>query len=109
MKGVKTHDIRILDRDYEVGDTLVLQEYDKQQEKYTGRHAVFEITYITSGDHVACAFSPVALKSGYGVLSIRTGGSIVVGDSDVRDFRIMQGSVEGHTFIPGGFTEIPNG
>ena len=69
--GVKTHDMRIMDRDYKVGDFLCLQEYDKQTETYTGRQAMAEITYITSRDHTPCAFSPSALKGEYCILSIR--------------------------------------
>lgn len=70
-RGEKTHDIRILDRDYQVGDVLRLGEYDKQNEEYTGRFSYAEITYITSNNHVACAFSTKALDHAYGVLSIR--------------------------------------
>lgn len=71
VRGEKMHDLRILDRDYQVGDILVLCEYDKQQEEYTGREAEAEITYITSAKHVACAFSPFALKDKFGILSIK--------------------------------------
>jgi Domain of unknown function (DUF3850) len=69
--GIKTHDMRIMDRDYQVGDYLVLREYDKQTETYTGRVETAEITYITSRDHVPCAFSTSALKGDYAILSIR--------------------------------------
>lgn len=71
VRGVKTHDMRIMDRPYEVGDVLVLHEYDKQAEKYTGRVARAKITYITSRDHTPCAFSPSALHPEYGILSLR--------------------------------------
>jgi hypothetical protein len=71
VSGDKLHDLRILDRDYQVGDCLVLREYDKQNEKYTGRNAVAEITYITSDQHVHCAFSPTVLDKNYGILSLR--------------------------------------
>ena len=71
LRGIKTHDMRIMDRPYEVGDTLVLREYDKQTETYTGRAARAEITYITSRDHVPCAFSTSALRENYAILSIR--------------------------------------
>lgn len=36
-----------------------------------GRESTAEITYITSQDHVACAFSPQALTEKFCVLSIR--------------------------------------
>lgn len=70
-RGEKTHDLRVMDRDYKVGDVLVLQEYDKQAERYTGREAKALITYITSGEHIACAFSSSALHKDYAILSIR--------------------------------------
>jgi hypothetical protein len=70
-RGEKTHDIRVMDRDYQVGDTIVLKEYDKFTERYTGRSARAEITYITSAEHVACAFSPTVLDPKFAVLSIK--------------------------------------
>lgn len=70
LAGRKTHDIRVMDRDYKVGDTLVLQEYDWGEKVYTGRAATFNITYITSADHVPCAFSPTYLHPKVCVLSI---------------------------------------
>lgn len=75
LSGRKTHDIRVLDRDYQVGDCLLLQEYDWGSKKYTGRELLVHITYITCarrGDpHArACAFSPTCLHPDYGVLSI---------------------------------------
>lgn len=71
VRGEKTHDLRVMDRQYEVGDILILQEYDKFMEKYTGRESKAEITYITSDRHVACAFSPTCLSPGHAILSIR--------------------------------------
>jgi Domain of unknown function (DUF3850) len=70
-RGEKTHDLRIMDRDYQVGDYIVLQEYDKQTETYLGRSTKAEITYITSDQHVACAFSPTALRSDHAILSLK--------------------------------------
>lgn len=76
LAGTKTHDIRILDRDYAVGDHLMLCEYDWGNKVYTGHQLLVEITYITKarpGDRAkpACAFSPTCLHPDYGVLSIR--------------------------------------
>lgn len=77
LNGTKTHDIRILDRDYQVGDHLCLREYDWGKQEYTGRHVVVEITYITSARdghdptrQRKCAFSPTCLHPDYGVFSI---------------------------------------
>lgn len=73
--GLKTHDLRVLDRKYKVGDLCFLSEWDAAKSLYTGRCVVVEITYITSGSgdstHNPCAFSPIALHPAMGVLSIK--------------------------------------
>lgn len=43
--GQKTFEIRFNDRDYRVGDVVVLREFDG--EKLTGRKVCREITYIS--------------------------------------------------------------
>ncbi|MEN2360817.1 ASCH/PUA domain-containing protein [Levilactobacillus brevis] len=45
LSGVKTFEIRKNDRNYQVGDRLLLREWDG--EKYTGRETMVFITYIT--------------------------------------------------------------
>lgn len=70
MNGEKTHDLRVLDRDYQVGDTLMLREYEPERQAYTGRACEVKVTYITSAKHTACAFSPFALHHAMGILSI---------------------------------------
>lgn len=70
LTGVKTHDIRIMDRNYKIGDTLLLQEYDWGEKIYTGRECRVEITYITSTE-TPCAFSHTVLHPKYCVLSVR--------------------------------------
>ena len=77
VAGLKTHDMRVLDRDYKIGDTLLMCEYDWGKKKYTGRCARAKITYITSSKHRECAFSPSALHPSYGILSIRKSGGIM--------------------------------
>jgi hypothetical protein len=70
VAGIKTHDIRILDeRDYKVGDTLVLQEFDQTEGAYTGREQAFKITYITSRN-TPCAMSCACLNRDFCILSI---------------------------------------
>ena len=69
--GEKLHDIRSKkDRDFLVGDRVVLQEYDPFGGKYTGQELEAEITYITS-DVTPCAFSSAVLDKDYCVLSLR--------------------------------------
>jgi hypothetical protein len=41
---IKTFEVRKIDRDFQVGDLLALNEYTDKG--YTGRCALFEITYI---------------------------------------------------------------
>lgn len=44
--GLKTHDTRLNDRNYNVGDTILQEEYDPKLKTYTGRNAQVMITYI---------------------------------------------------------------
>jgi hypothetical protein len=67
----KTHDLRRADdRDFEVGDRLLLEEFDPSTKSYSGRRLVVEITYITSATQ-PCALSDKALASDYCILSIK--------------------------------------
>jgi hypothetical protein len=69
--GLKTHDFRdMTERDYKVGDHLHFREFDQTKGEYTGREALFEITYITDRK-TPCAMSSCALGKDYGVLSIK--------------------------------------
>ncbi len=71
LRGDKTHDLRVLDRDYQIGDHCLLREWDPLKRVYTGRETEVEITYITSSQHQECAFSPMALHPATAILSIR--------------------------------------
>jgi len=44
VNGVKTFEVRLNDRDYKVGDILLLTEY--QNDKYTGDYITKRVTYI---------------------------------------------------------------
>jgi ASC-1-like (ASCH) protein len=46
--GNKTFEIRFNDRNYKVGDTLVLKEFNTFTEEYTGRVIEKKVTYITN-------------------------------------------------------------
>lgn len=71
QSGRKTHDMRrSTDRDYRVGDTLRLQEYDPIKQVYTGRELSVEITYVTSSEF-PCALSGAGLNPEYCILSVR--------------------------------------
>ena len=58
---IKRFEIRKNDRDYKVGDVLVLKEWDG--EKYTGSAIVVNVTYIYDGEIGG-------LEDGYIVMSI---------------------------------------
>lgn len=60
LSGEKRFEIRENDRNFQVGDILVLREYEG---KYTGRAAVVEILYVLDNFE--------GLISGYAALSIR--------------------------------------
>lgn len=45
-RGLKTFELRYNDRDYQVGNELILQEYDPETEEYTGDHIHAVITHI---------------------------------------------------------------
>jgi len=71
IDGRKTHDFRNkYERNYKIGDFLELNEYNPFVGDYTGRKALFRITYITSND-TPCALSSNALDRDTCVLSIR--------------------------------------
>jgi len=60
-EGNKTFEIRKNDRDYKVGDVLLLQEYIPSEDKFTGRVLDRKITYITD----------YAQQEGYVVMGIK--------------------------------------
>lgn len=65
LNGNKCFEIRKHDRDYKVGDYLVLNEFDNN--KFAGRKIAKEITYILQGSKQT---KPYGLKKGYSILSI---------------------------------------
>lgn len=68
--GHKKHDFRDLtERDYKVGDTLILCEYNFELGEFTGMESTYRITYITS-NRTPCALSSAVLDNDYCVLSI---------------------------------------
>lgn len=53
FEGKKTHEIRINDRGYKVGDLLLLGEWNPETEEYTGRNLTVEVTYISETSTIA--------------------------------------------------------
>lgn len=48
-RGLKTIELRLNDRNYQVGDVLYLREYEPLEHAYTGRSVHALITHIVSG------------------------------------------------------------
>lgn len=61
LKGFKTFEIRKNDRNFKVGDKLILQEYDPEKQVCTGYELLAFVTYITN----------FAQKMDYVVMAIR--------------------------------------
>lgn len=70
LSGAKTHEVRRMsDRDYQVGDSLRLMEFDPKTTKYTGRELSVRITFVTSADS-PCALSDTCLHPDYCIISV---------------------------------------
>jgi hypothetical protein len=70
IAGDKKHDLRNKsDRNFKVGDTILLQEFDQFKGEYTGREQTVKISFITSND-TPCAYSSSALDRDYAILSL---------------------------------------
>lgn len=71
VDGHKKHDMRNMkDREYKIGDKMLLQEFDHTNGEYTNREALFEITYITSVN-TPCALSSAMLDNNACILSLK--------------------------------------
>jgi hypothetical protein len=68
--GFRTHELRRNDRCFNVGDRLMLREYEPECMKYTGATCLVEVSSITSKD-VPCAVSDFALDSDFCIMSIK--------------------------------------
>jgi hypothetical protein len=77
-QGSRTHELRRNDRDFRVGDTLILHEFDPKVNHYTGEQCEVEITSITSFAQ-PCAVSGEALNPDFCILSIRFTSSEIQG------------------------------
>lgn len=64
FNGDKDFELRKDDRNYRVGDTLELQEYDAENKSYTGRFCHRTIKYILYGGNFG-------LESGYVILGLK--------------------------------------
>jgi hypothetical protein len=49
LSGFKKHEVRVNDRNYQEGDELLLREWNPDTQRYTGRHVLATISYMTKG------------------------------------------------------------
>lgn len=70
ISGARTHELRMDDRNFNIGDVLWLREFVPESDAYTGSECDAEITSLTSAD-VPCAVSVEALDPRFCILSIR--------------------------------------
>ena len=64
LNGEKRYELRRRDRDFRVGDTLRLREWDKATQTYTGRQAYFYVTHLLADQ------PQFGLMPGFCILSI---------------------------------------
>lgn len=70
LDGRKRHDIRDKrDREYQVGDQMLLQEWNPASSLYSGRELLMVITYITDNEH-PCAMSSACLDRNFCILTL---------------------------------------
>lgn len=61
--GKKRFELRRNDRNFQVGDYLALNEYDRVQKAYTGRTELVQISYIMNPNDVMMCEGDFALMS----------------------------------------------
>lgn len=61
--GVKTFEVRLNDRDFQTGDTLILEDYDPDTKQYSGRELTYNIGYVLNGGQFG-------IEQGYCVLAL---------------------------------------
>jgi hypothetical protein len=63
--GEKTFEVRKNDRNFQVGDVLVLREWDPETEEYSGRKMEVKVTYMMHGSE------HTVIDDGYVIMGIK--------------------------------------
>ena len=71
LEGKKTYELRLADWKCKEGDILVLQEWDPQTKKYTGREIEKEITYISKTKDMNFWSKEDIEKYGYQIIAFK--------------------------------------
>lgn len=64
LAGDKRFELRRDDRDYQVGDTLLLREWDPETQEYSGREVTAPVTYIVRGPKFGLEAGNVVMSLG---------------------------------------------
>lgn len=70
LTGSKAFELRLNDRDFRVGDTLKLREYDDRKAVYTGREIKKKVTFLLDGIGGGCIPPHRGLNRGYVIMSL---------------------------------------
>lgn len=100
VDGNKNFEVRKNDRNYKIGDTLILKEYDPIKKNFTGNYAKTTVMYILKDKDF-----PIGIKEGYCIMGIHLQnriGFIKCFDESDKEFlvnemreRLMQASTKG--------------
>lgn len=74
--GARTHELRRNDRDFRVGDQLLLKEYRPDEGEFSGAKLLLDVTSITSAQ-VPCAVSAEGLHQDFCILSVRRHSAVI--------------------------------
>jgi len=91
LDGTKHVELRFDDREFKVGDRLLLREYDPRASRYTGRATVRRVS------HILRSSDGPWLSSGYVALSLEPGG--------VLPDQLQQAFADGRRSVLGDLTE----
>jgi hypothetical protein len=72
LRGDKTAELRYNDRRYEVGDILILQEWEPRTREYTGREVKRLVSHVQQGMGMQGVIEPLrGLDRRYAILSLQ--------------------------------------
>ena len=71
LSGAKTFEVRRNDRDFQVGDILIMRPYDEKKQKYVSEESEFyyNVTYVLTG-------GKYGIEEGYCILGIQPNPAI---------------------------------
>ncbi|MBX0291433.1 DUF3850 domain-containing protein [Hymenobacter sp. HSC-4F20] len=77
LTGSKTFDVRFNDRNFQIGDALLLREYEPESEQYSGRTTARWVSYLLQG-------GSFGIETGWCVLGLSEHPPLPSGISDTR-------------------------